>query len=283
MKKIPLTILFGLFIGYAGGAMAEMDSANITYVSPEVARAAIEKHFGHVVSDNADNFTSESDDSGVFNNVIDAYNQMLQENEGFVSVDGVKHVCDVAFNDLKAKSADNENYSFAKECLNFAVDLVAEQNESNSGCPYTVNKVNDSQKRIKYTKKDGSGFIRDGGTIPWRFLNPGALRGSSLSCATLSTKPNGKFAVFESAEIGKKALHLVFTGDAYKGKTIAQAMYKYSPPTENNTTRYVNNLKAKGINVNKVLPNLTSEEWEQFENAIMTLEGWNNAGTIESF
>ena len=284
MKKNLLIISFTILGLYVYPSVAEVDTSNIIYVSPDVAREAIEKHFSNVVSANANDFTSETDDTTVLNNVIDAYNEMLQQNDGFVSVDGVKHVCDIAFSDLKAKSTENMGYSFENECMNFAIDLVTEQNESNNNCPYTITKVNDSQMRIKYQKKDGSGFIRNGGTIPWRFLNPGALRGSSLACGTLSTKPNGRFAVFESAEIGKKALHvLLSTNDGYKGKTIAQAIRIYAPSHENNTTKYINDLKNKGINVNKVLPNLTKEEWDNLENAITTLEGWNVKGTVEHF
>ena len=70
---------------------------------------------------------------------------------------------------------------------------------------------------------DKTGFIRSGGSIAWRFFNPGNLRGSDLQCTTIKTKPNGNFAVFPDAETGKQmgilegAVHpivkILFTND----------------------------------------------------------------------
>lgn len=279
MKRLFLILSLVMLDFYTLPTMAD----DVIYVSPDVARAAIEKHFSHIVSANSDNFTSDSDDATVLGSVVEAYNEMLKQNDGFVSVDGVVNVCNIAYNNLQPKITGNPNNDFSNECVSFATDLVTEQAQTDNNCIYTVSKVDGSQMHIKYANKNGTGFIRHTGSIPWRFLNPGALRGSSLQCASIYTKPNGYFAAFESAEVGKKALHLVLTGDAYKGRTIAQAMYKYAPPAENNTVQYVNKLRNKGIDVNKVLPNLTQSEWEQLENAIMTLEGWNKTGTVESF
>lgn len=261
--RLILSLVFTMFFIIPASA-----DDNLTYVAPETARAAIEKHFG-------------AEDAAVLSDVMDAYNEMLSQNDGFVSIDGVMHVCDVAFDNSSTTTSQGE---FAEKCVNFATDLVSEQTSTTNNCPYTVSKVNGSQMHIKYSATNGGGFIRNGGTIPWRFLNPGALRGSPLTCAYISTKPNGTFAVFESEEIGKKALHLLLsTGEKYKGKTIAQAIRIYAPAHENDTTKYINDLKSKGINVNKVLPNLTASEWSQLENAIMTLEGWRGQGTIEHF
>ena len=279
MKRLFLILSLVVLDFYTLPTMAD----DVIYVSPDIARAAIEKHFSHIVSNNSDNFTSDSDDAIVLGSVIGAYNEMLKQNDGFVSVDGVVDVCNIAYNNLQPKVEGSQDNDFSDECVSFAIDLVTEQAQTDNNCLYTVSKVNGSQMHIKYANKNGTGFIRHNGGIPWRFLNPGALRGSSLQCASIYTKPNGYFAVFESAEIGKKALHLVLTGDAYKGKTIAKAMEQYAPSKENNTAQYINNLKNKGINVNKVLPNLTQSEWNQLEEAIMTLEGWYKAGTVEQF
>jgi len=291
MKKFILMVSLLVVCSITVKASADTDASNLTYVTPSVARVVIEKHFGNFVSENAGDYVSEFDDAEVLADVVDAYAEMLAQNDGFVSVDGVKNVCDVAFNDLQPKTdADNTDAQMQK-CIDFATDLVSTEAAASKDCKYTVTKVNGSQLHIKYTKPDGTGFVRNGGNLPWRFFNPGAMRGSSLSCAVVHTKPNGDFAVFESEDVGRKALHLLLsTGEKYKGKTIAKAIEAYAPNQENNTAKYIARLKNMGINVNKVLPNLTTDEWTKLENAITTLEGWgpsgpsyNGTGTVDHF
>ena len=283
-----------MFVGaYLYPAGADEIREDLTYVTPDVARMALEKHFGSVVSDNADEFTSELDDSEIFSEAVDAYNEMLSQNDGFVSLDGVQNVCDVAFYNLQPKSAEISTDVFDQKCEDFVMDLATMEAPASlsSTCPYTISKVNNSQMHIKYARADGTGFIRNGGNIPWRFFNPGAMRDSSLKCALVSTKPNGTFAVFANEATGRKALHqLLSTGSKYNGKTIAQAIEAYAPNHENDTAKYISNLKNMGVNVSKVLPNLTTDEWTKLENAITTLEGWGpngpshgGTGTTEHF
>lgn len=264
---------------YVQRVNAEVNSDELTYITPSVARMAIEKHFGNFVSSNSTEYASELNDIEVLANVVDAYNEMLIENDGFVSVDGVKHVCEVAFSDLEPKANIDDTDVQNQKCIAFATDLATMQATTQNKCKYNVTKVNGSQMHIKYTRSDGTGFTRDGGNIPWRFFNPGAMRDSSLSCAIISTKPNGDFAVFADEATGRKALHLLLsTSSKYKGRPIREAIKIYAPKKENNTALYVQKLKKLGINVDKVLPNLTAEEWTELESAITTLEGWGPNG-----
>jgi hypothetical protein len=51
-----------------------------------------------------------------------------------------------------------------------------------------------------------------------------------------ASKP--RFAAFETPEAGWRALRALLE-ERYKGYTVAEMMYKYSPPFENNTDLYI--------------------------------------------
>lgn len=288
MKR--LFLIFCMFVGLGCCMTARADGTDMVYVDPNIARTAIEKHFSHIVTGYFKVSQSEIDDTTVFLRVLDSYNDMLKENDGFVSVVGVVDVCITAFTDF-AKYAKGEvpqltDQDFKDKCMAFVKDLIygEEPPKKEAKCQYNVTKVNGSQQRIKYTLPDNAGFIRSGGSIAWRLFNPGNLRGSDLQCTTISTKPNGKFAVFPDAETGRLALHnLLFENSSYSNLTVRRAIYKYAPPSRNNTKGYINKLKNAGVNVDSKLSDLSGEQQELLEEMIMTLEGWRVAGTETHF
>lgn len=110
------------------------------------------------------------------------------------------------------------------------------------------------------------------------------MRGSKLQCTSIKTKPNGVFAVFPNAEVGKQALHeLLSQNPEYRNLTVKSAIYKYAPPSENNSRVYLENLRKAGVNTNARLSDLTDAEFTKLENAIMKIEGWNQHGTETKF
>lgn len=72
------------------------------------------------------------------------------------------------------------------------------------------------------------------GSIAQRNNNPGNLRSGSGQIATA----NG-FAVFASPEAGWAALDRQIQLDASRGLTLEQFIYKYAPPSENDSARYL--------------------------------------------
>lgn len=278
------------FVWDIPGSESETDlspSEDLTYVQPGVAQFVLDKHFSNFVSSNAKEFVSESNDTDVYYEVLNAYNDMLMETDGFISIDGITNVCNTAFSKLEPKKGttltSTEIFSLLKDkCMDFATDLVTikweDLNKVAGPCKYDVSKVDGKQWEIKYKDKNSnSGFIRKDGTIAWRFLNPGCMRASDLSCIVLDTEPNGKFAVFQDFETGKKAMHQqLANSEKYRGLTIKQAIEKWAPKKENNTALYVQQIKDAGVDINKVLPNLTDKEFETLEHAIMQKEGWFN-------
>lgn len=78
--------------------------------------------------------------------------------------------------------------------------------------------------------------------------NPGNLNFAPYQVekygAVLETLPAGRsgkprFAHFPTMEVGWAALHDLLSGPRYYGLTIEEAINKYAPPSENNTTNYV--------------------------------------------
>ena len=173
-------------------------------------------------------------------------------------------------------------------CRSFVRDLVsAEPPTISRSCPYEISKQNGSQMRIQFLATDGTGFIRSGGFLAWRFNNPGNLRRSSYQCANLDTDPSGPFAVFDSYETGRYALRTLLRGETYSPLTIEQTFYKYAPPSDNNNTvAYVNNVKASlrphRSDVDTVkIGELSDSDLVVIMDAIEAIEGWNHAGRVE--
>lgn len=126
------------------------------------------------------------------------------------------------------------------------------------------------KKTVKYIYKDGTVEIRQGGTLPWRNKNPGAIRKSEMSVGTAN-----KFAVFPSEEVGFEALRALLRGENYRNLTLKSAIFKYAPPHENNTTKYQADIKRlTGVDLNKKLCDLNEEEFERVVKTIKQIEGW---------
>jgi hypothetical protein len=77
-----------------------------------------------------------------------------------------------------------------------------------------------------------------------RNLNPGNLNYEPWETsfgAKLETGPNARFAVFPTAALGFAAMSALLTR-YYAGLTVAQAIAKWAPSSENNTVQYLANV-----------------------------------------
>lgn len=75
------------------------------------------------------------------------------------------------------------------------------------------------------------------GTLAQRQNNPGNLRYVGQPGAV---KGKGGFAVFSTPQAGFTALHNQIMLDASRGLSLQQFVYKYAPPSSNNTASYLN-------------------------------------------
>lgn len=90
------------------------------------------------------------------------------------------------------------------------------------------------------------GFYRKGAR-PQRNSNPGDIEFGKFAAAhgaTHAEQPAGRFAVFPSVEAGFAAMHALFEAPGYRALTVQQALNRWAPPVENDTSAYTANVCA---------------------------------------
>jgi hypothetical protein len=79
------------------------------------------------------------------------------------------------------------------------------------------------------------------GTRAQRNHNPGNIEFGKFSTANGALHGDPRFAVFPTDDQGFACMRALFQS-AYQGLTVAEAIAKWAPPTENDTQSYVNNV-----------------------------------------
>jgi hypothetical protein len=72
--------------------------------------------------------------------------------------------------------------------------------------------------------------------------NPGNIEFGKFAKAHGATGSDGRFAVFPSPDAGFAAMRVLFCAPAYVNLTVAEAIAKWAPSTENDTANYVRNV-----------------------------------------
>lgn len=89
------------------------------------------------------------------------------------------------------------------------------------------------------------------GARNWRNNNPGNIEFGPFAQAAGAVGSDGRFAVFPSYEQGRAAKEqLIFSSPSYRDLTLEQAISRYAPPSENNTSAYLNAV-TRAANVSK--------------------------------
>ena len=135
---------------------------------------------------------------------------------------------------------------------------------------------------VVYTTADGRRVRRTGGTRAWRNLNPGNIRYSEFSRNAGAIGQAGGFAVFPDEETGTRAISSLLRGQSYNNLTIARAITRYAPPSENNTAAYHRRIQQiTGLNINRRISDLSDGELSRVVDAIRAIEGWEAGRIIE--
>lgn len=135
---------------------------------------------------------------------------------------------------------------------------------------------------VVYTTADGRRVRRTGGTRAWRNLNPGNIRYSEFSRKAGAIGQAGGFAVFSDEETGTRAISSLLRGQSYNNLTIARAITRYAPPSENNTAAYHRRIQQiTGLNINRRISDLSDGELSRVVDAIRAIEGWEAGRIIE--
>lgn len=77
---------------------------------------------------------------------------------------------------------------------------------------------------------------------PRRNNNPGDIEAGRFATAHGATAADGRYAIFPTADVGFAAMRALFLCPGYDGLTVAQAIARYAPSSENNTVRYISNV-----------------------------------------
>lgn len=143
-----------------------------------------------------------------------------------------------------------------------------------------------SIKTVQYLCDNGDILLRSGGTIAWRFNNPGNMRpkgkGTYPGQIGVGDTKSGLFVIFENYEIGRREKKALLRR-SYNDLNLKNAIYKYAPPKnkyggfENDTEGYINFLVEKtGIQRAAVLSTLSDVQINKLMDAMQQKEGFDN-------
>lgn len=137
---------------------------------------------------------------------------------------------------------------------------------------------NENLKTVEYVADNGDRLLRKGGTIAWRFNNPGNLRPGPKYKLHIGQghTASGVFLIFPTPEAGreeKKGLLL----RKYKENSISQMLYTYAPPSENDTEGYINSVcKKTGFSRDRVVGQFSDDEMKKLMTAMEEHEGYHH-------
>lgn len=182
--------------------------------------------------------------------------------------------------DLRSGLIDQQTYNaIQKDLANAGISqgqtpIINQGKGSVSG---VVKVVSAGAGWTKMQLSDGS-IVTARGNRNFRNNNPGNIEYGSFAKGQGAVGGDGRFAVFSSYESGLRAMEaLIFTGSSYRNKTLTSAIARYAPPSENNTRSYASNVLRAVGGKNKVMSQYTAAERRAIVNAMVAVEGRNNA------
>ncbi len=132
---------------------------------------------------------------------------------------------------------------------------------------------------LKVRRPDGSVVVLRG-SRNWRNNNPGNIEAGNYAISQGAIGSDGRFAVFPNYDLGRRAKEkLIFEGNRYRNLTLADAIARYAPPGENNTSWYQKIVLAAVGGANKVMSAFTSTERDKIMTAMEKVEGFK-PGTV---
>jgi hypothetical protein len=142
--------------------------------------------------------------------------------------------------------------------------------------PGTITEVVERGPGFNVVKYDDGKVERRTGARNWRNNNPGNIEFSDFARRQGAIGTDGRFAIFPTYEAGKRAKEaLLFEGRNYSGLTIAQAITRYAPPSENDTAMYIRVAAgAAGVAPSTPMKDLNSGQRQALLAAMERVEGF---------
>jgi hypothetical protein len=140
----------------------------------------------------------------------------------------------------------------------------------------TITEVVERGPGFNVVKYDDGKVERRTGARNWRNNNPGNIEFGDFARRQGAIGTDGRFAIFPTYEVGKRAKEaLLFEGRNYSGLTIAQAITRYAPPSENDTAMYIRVAAgAAGVAPTTPMKDLNSGQRQALLAAMERVEGF---------
>ena len=140
----------------------------------------------------------------------------------------------------------------------------------------TITEVVERGPGFNVVKYDDGKVERRTGSRNWRNNNPGNIEFGNFARGQGAIGTDGRFAIFPTYEMGKRAKEaLLFEGRNYSGLTIAQAITRYAPPSENDTAMYIRvAASAAGVAPSTPMRDLNSGQRQALLAAMERVEGF---------
>lgn len=128
---------------------------------------------------------------------------------------------------------------------------------------------------VTYIDSEGRDGLREGGSRAWRNNNPGNIKKGDFTVSAGSIGDYGTFAIFPDLETGMAAITTLLTGKSYRDLTLEGAIFRYAPPSENQSQVYLKFVeKESGVARSEVMRGLSGNQLLKIAEAIKTMEGW---------
>jgi len=138
-----------------------------------------------------------------------------------------------------------------------------------------------------YETSDGRKYVKEGGSRSWRNNNPGNLKYGEWRNARRDGAigmDRGGFAIFPDIKTGTEAQYKLIKKWQRENLTLEQFVYKYAPPNENDTEKYLKYLENQmDIDRTNSIKVLKEKEIRELMEWIKIYEGWNNKNTYEGW
>lgn len=128
---------------------------------------------------------------------------------------------------------------------------------------------------VIYINSDGTKTRRSGGSRAWRNNNPGNITYGTFAQKHGAIGTAGGFAVFPDEATGAAAIKSLLRTNSYRDLTIANAISRYAPPSENDTAAYQARIaRETGLDMSRRMRDLGDDEIMRVVNTIRRQEGW---------
>jgi hypothetical protein len=146
----------------------------------------------------------------------------------------------------------------------------------------TITEVVERGPGFNVVRYDDGRVERRTGARNWRNNNPGNIEFGDFARRQGAIGTDGRFAIFPTYDVGRRAKEaLLFKGRNYSGLTIAQAITRYAPPSENDTAMYIRvAAAAAGVAPSTMMRDLNSGQRQALLAAMERIEGFR-VGSVQ--